>query len=104
MTVGPSVPSRTGSSIDLPVALSVRVIVPPDAATFVLSPSIAHSSAAAPAGNCLNAVHNKTAPADYQTSPLFFAMQYRRREIRGRQVPLRRPATGRGPRRGRAPP
>src|SRR5437762_8202677 len=104
MTLGPMVPSRTGSSIDLPVELSVSVIVPPDAATLVLSPSIARSSAAAPAGNCLNAVHNKTASADYQTSPLFFAMQYRNREIRRQRAPPRHRPSGPAPRRGRALP
>src|SRR5271155_2793455 len=40
MTLGPTEPLSTGSSIDLPVLLSVNVIVPLGAPTFVLFPSM----------------------------------------------------------------
>src|SRR5271168_2059412 len=42
MTFGPIEPSITGNSIDLPVALSVNVIDPVTAPTFVLLPSMDH--------------------------------------------------------------
>src|SRR5437667_12727434 len=40
MTFGPIEPSMTGNSIDLPLALSINVIVPAGAMTLVLLPSI----------------------------------------------------------------
>src|SRR5580704_11098044 len=40
MTLGPTEPLSTGSSIDLPLLLSVNVIVPVGAPTFVLFPSM----------------------------------------------------------------
>src|SRR5436190_24085899 len=40
MTLGPTEPSMTGNSTDLPVALSVNVIDPVTAPTFVVLPSI----------------------------------------------------------------
>jgi hypothetical protein len=40
MTFGPTEPSMTGRSIDLPVALSVNVIVPAEAPDLLVFPSI----------------------------------------------------------------
>ena len=50
MTFGPIDPSITGKSIDLPVALSVRVIVPLTVPRFVLLPSMGCTSIETPAG------------------------------------------------------
>ena len=50
MTFGPIEPSITGSSTDLPVALSVSVIVPLTVPTFVLLPSIDAPRSLTPAG------------------------------------------------------
>ena len=53
MTFGPIEPSITGSSIDLPLALSVNVIDPVTAPTFVLLPSMDHLDVT-PAGGWVN--------------------------------------------------
>jgi hypothetical protein len=64
MTFGPMVPLSTGNSIDLPVELSVSVIVP----VFMLLPSIAPPPSLPAA--MLRPEH-KPPDRDYQTAVIF---------------------------------
>jgi len=70
MTLGPTEPLSTGSSTDLPVSLSVKVMVPLDAATFVLSPSMDAPQSLRPQAVARSRRENKPAIADYQTAAL----------------------------------
>src|SRR5207244_13128612 len=104
MTFGPIEPSMTGNSIDLPLALSVNVIVPAGAMTLVLLPSIDAPQCFARGRlpdlaqriGCRMAIIKRRSD---------FAMQYRGCEkptLTPPQRPHRRSVPG--SRRGRAPP
>ncbi len=95
MTCGPIVPCRTGSSTDLPVSLSVRVMVP----VVTLFPSIAAPHLATPAGHSRASLQKIDMPGrGWQT--------VRSCEMTAAVSPdrRRRPRSDPGSRRGRAPP
>src|ERR1051326_5594130 len=75
MTFGPIEPSITGSSIDLPVALSVSVIDPVTAPTFVLLPSMDHLDVTPAGGGRCVAENSRWEPIIKRRSD--FAIQYR---------------------------
>src|SRR5580704_1881141 len=68
MTFGPIEPSMTGNSIDLPLALSVNVIVPAGTMTLGVLPSIDAPQCFRPQAVAGSGAENRLPGADYQTS------------------------------------
>src|SRR5579863_1814609 len=102
MTLGPMEPSSTGRSTDLPVLLSVSVIVPLCAPTFGLLPSMDAPRSLRPRA-IPGCGENKPPLADYQIAPQYCNAISQLRDNLTCLFFERHPRCGRAFRRGRAP-